>query len=59
MTFEHWLNEAECFSIREDRLDDDFSMLDQKDYNKLRAWLKAAWFVGHEHALSTYLDDGK
>lgn len=56
MTFDEWLNEIENFATREERLYDDFTMLNYKDY---LAWLKVAWCVGAEHSLSRMIDDGK
>lgn len=59
MTFDEWLNEIENFATREERLYDDFTMLNYKDYQILLAWLKVAWCVGAEHSLSRMIDDGK
>lgn len=62
MTFDEWLEETELFSTRSERF---FNDLDHhKDgskgsYNRMVEWLKAAYLVGHDHAITKTLDDGK
>lgn len=59
MTFEQWLAEIEIYDTREDRLAEDFEILNKASYSKLILWLEAAWIIGYNHAMDKYLDDGK
>lgn len=60
MTFEEWLDEQEGFSgPRMYRLMDDINSPDPKYNDLMLKWLQAAWQVGHDHALTRILDDGK
>lgn len=61
MTFEEWYNEIENYSLRAERF---HSELEAWRDGKLPTmfvvnWLRAAYNVGHEHALASFLDDGK
>ncbi len=60
MTFEQWLNQQEGFAgPRMYRLMEDTNS-PYLDYNeRILGWLKAAYEVGHDHALSLIQDDGK
>ena len=49
MTFNEWLEEIECFSMREERLQCTFSHLDKLDWKELMEWLEAAYRVGYQH----------
>ena len=46
MTFEDWFDEIENFSVRSERLYEDFREV--KDMKKLVTWLEAAYNVGYD-----------
>jgi hypothetical protein len=59
MTFDDWFDEVENFGTRSIRFYDDVNSPDPKYNDMLLSWLKAAYQVGYEHALSRIIDDGK
>jgi hypothetical protein len=60
MTFDQWMNEQEGFAgPRMYRLFDDINSPDVKHNDRILGWIKAAYDVGYDHALSLIQDDGK
>ena len=61
MKFEDWFDENEVFSLRSERFYDDLITykLEGVEAEHLVKWLRAAYDVGHAHALSRLEDDGK
>ena len=61
MKFDDWFDEVEVFGLRSERFFDDLYAykFDGIDAPHLVKWLKAAYDVGHAHALSRLEDDGK
>jgi len=60
MTFEQWLDEQEGFGgPRMYRLIDDINSPDPKYNDMIMKWLKCAWQVGYDYAVSRTMDDGK
>lgn len=61
MTFDDWFGEIENFSLRAERF---YSELEayrdgHVSADRLIDWLTAAYQVGHSHALTHLIDDGK
>ena len=63
MTFDEWFNEIEGFHLRCERFYDDAEAYKYRcepgDVRVLLGWLKAAYEVGYDHAMSKLVDDGK
>ncbi len=61
MTFDQWFYETQGFALRCEWFDADLvAFMDNKATNKdIEKWLKSAWQVGYEHAISNLTDDGK
>lgn len=59
MKFEDWFYEVENFGLRAERFYNEIDPDSKTDSKALVSWLKAAYDVGHAHALSRLEDDGK
>lgn len=61
MKFEEWFNEIEVFSLRGERFYDELEHYKDGAFpaDNIVKWLRAAYDVGYEHAISKLVDDGK
>ena len=48
MTFNEWLEEVECFIVREERLQCTFAHLNKHDWEEHMEWQEAAYRVGYQ-----------
>ena len=59
MTFEEWFDGFENYSMRCERFYDDLADYQGDNAEIVIKWLKAAYEVGYDHAMSKLVDDGK
>jgi hypothetical protein len=61
MTFDEWYYKVENHSMRCERFDADLVafMDDKVPLTVIEQWLRAAYQVGHDHAVDNLMDDGK
>ena len=58
MTFDHWLNEIEGYSIRQERAMSDIrNCVAKGETHDIIKWLMAAYAMGHEQGYDTGYND--